>query len=309
MISRAALATVLTALVVLPSIGCASGADDADTTEGSVDEVKTDAGPILAIGDSVTFGWDPFIETDIKKVDEKDHAGYAEVLGQRSKSQVHNTSCPGEGTGSFFDKTAPDNGCRVNRRAFGTHLAWKDGGRSFDTQMDFVEAYLKKNKPRFITLTLGGNDLGILQKECNDEMICIAAKLLGVINKVGTNLTEIFERIDAAGYKGQIAVFTQYSPKYGDLKNDVAIGGLGIKIRDFVKDEQRRHPNLGVVTVDAYEGFQKVAEAHGGDTCKTGLLIPTPDGKACDIHPTPKGDKLLADLVEAALERGRPTKK
>ena len=302
---------VLTAFLSASAAACGAPVDSDDEPAGAEAEVRSGpeaaasgvrgSGAILAIGDSVTFGWDPVLESDWSKIDEKNYAGYPELLGERTRSQVHNAACPGEATGSFFSKTAPDNGCRGNRAAFGTHYPWKEGDRSLSTQMELVESYLAKNKPRFITLTLGGNDLGILANDCKSNPICVATRLLGVINAVGDNLTEIFKRIDRTGYKGKIAILTQYAPHYGELQYKVGLGGLALKVRDFVKDERVRHPDLGVVVADAFGAFEAVAAEHGGDTCKTGLLIKNRDGKTCDIHPSPKGDVLLADTVEAAL--------
>jgi lysophospholipase L1-like esterase len=297
-------ALALAAAAVVPSlVACAASDSDAGQSLGG-DTAEVTARPaILALGDSITFGWDPFLEPDPTKVDPDNYPGYAELLGERLKLPVHNASCPGETTGAFLSETAPDNGCRASRAAFGTHHDWTVAGRALDTQMAFVDAYLKRSKPRFITITIGGNDLLLLQAGCQGDIPCITAGLPATLNKIGENLKTIFAGIAASNYKGQIAVLTQYSPHYGDPLNTAALGALREVIRGFVAGERVLHPALGVAVADGYAAFEKAASQSGGDSCKAGLMIKNPDGVTCDTHPSPQGDAVLADAVEEALDR------
>ena len=50
----------------------------------------------------------------------------------------------------------------------------------------------------------------------------------------------------------------------------------------------------GATVADAFTAFQKQAAASSGNSVTAGLVLPN------DVHPSEKGQRLLADTVEAA---------
>src|SRR5439155_24827792 len=121
------------ALALLPLLlvtACAASTDD----QASAESADTSARPhLLAIGDSITFAWDPHVESDIHKVDARKYSGYAELLGKELGFVVDNAACPGETSGALVDAHAEDNGCRNNRSTYELHYQWRDA-----TQIDFA---------------------------------------------------------------------------------------------------------------------------------------------------------------------------
>src|SRR5690348_7045390 len=112
------------AFLVLPFLALACSAGARDTTDESDDAEKSEPPHLLAIGDSITFGWNPLIESDNKKVDARNYRGYAEILGKEKGWKVDNAACPGEASGSFLRADAKDNGCDANRGDYRLHTDW-----------------------------------------------------------------------------------------------------------------------------------------------------------------------------------------
>src|ERR1019366_2633416 len=73
------------------------------------------ANAYLALGDSVPFGFNPFIQLG----DLSDYHGYPQFVSPPLTLNLANASCPGETSTSFFDVTAPDLGCHKYRAAGG----------------------------------------------------------------------------------------------------------------------------------------------------------------------------------------------
>lgn len=318
-------------LLVVAAAGCASGPDDAGdpafgptTSHGGGDATGDGAGGggsgsgstapltpdgadaphLLALGDSITFAWNPLVESDVDKVRPANYSGYAELLGSERGWTVDNAACPGEASGSFVDESADDNGCDANRAAYGLHHDWDDK----PTQLAFVEDYLEQamsagKPPALITLTLGGNDLLLMQKSCDLGLLsapCELAKLPFYAHGYQDNLGKILSTIEASGYQGDVVFLTTYAPDYSDGVATLGLKDFNGKMVDAVQAFTAAHSDLHVVVADAYAAFEKEASEYGGKTCATGLLIKKPDG-SCDIHPTAAGHRALATAVTTAL--------
>jgi lysophospholipase L1-like esterase len=291
------------ALLGLPLLACSAGTGgDAASSEDALSQSKQH---LLAIGDSMTFAWDPRIQKDPHQVVASNYRGYADILGDRLGLAVDNSACPGEASGSFLDAKAEDNGCRANHAAYKLHTEW--GGAA--DQVDFVTGYLEGalaagKPPAFIVMTIGGNDLLIVQKHCHLPGLltglCEVAKLPFAVHAYGEHIDRILEAIDATGYRGKVVFLTTYAPDYSDK---IATFGLG-RMNDELQEHARKSKEslgIDVRVADGYGAFEAAAKEHGGKTCETGLLIPNGDG-TCDIHPTQAGHELIANTIQAALK-------
>src|SRR5262252_3420210 len=118
-------------LLCTAGVGCAAETDGPDALGPDVEantQALDDKGRLLALGDSIAFGFNPF--GDFTK--DKNFSGYPEAL--KSDFSVKNASCEGETTKSFFDSTAPDNGCRAYKSTYPLHVNYG----SNVTQMDYA---------------------------------------------------------------------------------------------------------------------------------------------------------------------------
>lgn len=283
-------------------VGCAAGAaEDADSSTSDLAQQKT----ILALGDSIAFAWDPTAPKVNGKVIASNYRGYADILGTRLGLAVENSACPGEASGSFLDAKADDNGCRQNRSEYRMHSDWGNA----QTQMEYAIGSLQKsiaagNPPELITLSIGGNDLLLVQKACKGwgpvAAGCQVAKLPFAEHAYGEHLEKIIKMIDDIGYRGTMAIVTTHAPDYSDAVANFALGRFNDEIRQSV-DNVSKHLNMRVVVADGFGAFKVEADKHGGKTCETGLLVKNPDGKTCDIHPSLAGHEILANAIQKAV--------
>ena len=287
---------------VVAMAGCsASAGDDGESSTANLSQQKT----LLALGDSIAFAWDPTMPTVNGHVDATKYRGYADILGERLGVAVENSACPGEASGSFLDAKAEDNGCRQNRTQYKMHSDWGTA----KTQMEYAVSSLQKsiaagNPPEIVTLSIGGNDLLLLEKSCKSWGFvtagCEVAKLPFAEHAYGSHLEQIIKTIDDTGYRGTMVIVTTHAPDYSDMVANFGLGRFNSEIRESVKHVQE-HLNMRVVVADGFEAFKKEADKFGGKTCETGLLVKNPDGKTCDIHPSLAGHKVLADAIQAAI--------
>ncbi len=299
--ARAALAMIPLRLAT----ACAAQTDDA--ASGSQDVIAEDKPRLLALGDSITFAWDPHIEADIHKVDARKYKGYTDMLGADLGLAVDNAACPGETSGAMLDPKAEDNGCRDNRAAYALHTSWGDHA----PQMDFATSYLrdavaKGKAPEFVVMTIGGNDLLVLEHHCTlpsfINPVCKVVRLPFTVHSFGDHITQIAKDIDATGYQGTFVIISTYAPDYSDVVAKLALTQMNGELKEHVDGLAGQLQNTKVVVADGYGAFEAVASQYGGKTCDTGLLIPKGDG-TCDIHPTQAGHRVLADAVKKALGR------
>jgi len=301
---RAFLSGLLAAVLGLTVAACsAETGDDASSSDSNLDANKPH---ILTVGDSITFAWDPRIEKDNKKVVASNYKGFADLLGQRLGAVVDNSACPGEASGSFLDPKAEDNGCRKNHVDYRMHTEWMGA----PDQIEFVKAYLTdaiaQNKaPKLVTITLGGNDLLLIKHHCKLPGLLASACQLGrlpfAVHAYGDHVQSILEDIDATGYKGTVVFMTTYAPDYSDHVATIALKSFNDELKEHAGKAQANAKNITIKIADAYASFEQAANAKGGKTCETGLLIPNGDG-TCDIHPTAAGHALIAKTILDAAD-------
>lgn len=243
----------------------------------------------IALGDSLPFGYNPLVQPpDLHKF-----AGYPKFVAAALELDLRNASCIGETSTSFITGLAkddltpfiPSEGCENYRAHFPLFVHYTG------PQLGYAIAQLKAHEEtELVTLSIGGNDLAVLQFRCNFNVACEVAGLPGVLATYAGNLTNIFSRIRGeAGYRGQIVLLTYYSFNYSDVPTTAAIGLVNATAASV-----GALYHVGIA--DGFGAFAKASLPYGGDVCKAGLLIQLPNG-TCDTHPSPAGQKLLASTV------------
>jgi len=253
----------------------------------------TNGSAYMALGDSIAFGFDPALLGNPAS----SFTGYPEVLVSNSRQlkkvgTVLNVSCPGESSGSFLDASKPDFHCRDYKAGLDLHVPYQG------TQMSEALFLLRNNTNiGLITINIGGNDLVLLQLGCKLDTSCILAGLPAVLNAYAENLATILNMLrQDAKYTGTIVLLTQYSPNYQDVLQTGAVSAMNSVAITVAS-------NFGVLIADGFGAFQQVAakKNSGGDSCAAGLLVMMPSG-VCDVHPSAKGERTLANAINAVFE-------
>jgi lysophospholipase L1-like esterase len=244
---------------------------------------------VLVLGDSVAFGYIASADSvGYFYTRPENFIGFPDDLGDMLHLDVVNASCPGESTGSFLSSTAPDVGCRGYRGSYPLHAEYKS------TQIAFATTYLRSHREvRLVTITLGANDVSLLEKSCDHEASCVLTGLPAV----GTNIGTILSELRATGYGGAIVITNYYSTDYSDAPQAQLTAALNAAIAAPAEAH-------GAVVADVFTAFQTVASdpAFAGKTCLTGLLNPDVSGPdICNKHPALAGHRLIAKTIARTL--------
>jgi lysophospholipase L1-like esterase len=240
----------------------------------------------LALGDSVSFGFDP----TILGAPPPKYVGYPEILSQlefllNSNKEV-NASCPGQTSGSFLVGGA-DIGCEPFKAAFGLHTNYTG------TQASFALSQLSTNKHiDLVTLSIGGNDLLIVEQLCSTAPsfpACVAAALPGALQNYGMNLAQILTGIRLQGNYGGTLVLVKYYP----VNTDPLFTGAIVALNQVMVQVGTQ---FGAKFADGFTAFQLASALFQGDPCKAGLLVRL-SATTCDVHPSHTGQELLAATV------------
>ena len=250
----------------------------------------------LALGDSVAFGFDP---TE-KKFTPSKFVGYPDRVAISLKNtngkDLVNAACPGQSSGSFLAGgfASPDLGCEYYKTTYGLHTDYL-----CRTQVSFAISELARNRAiNLVTLSIGGNDLALLQNACANSNFdifaaCVGAGITGVLQNYGQNLTGILIALRSTGYTGKIVLLKYYSPN-SSLVFRGAVTALN-DVMAFVGTQL----GFGALIADGFTAFDDASVSSRGDACVAGLLVRLTK-TSCDIHPSDKGHKVLADAVMAA---------
>lgn len=271
--------------------GCAMPTAETSQLDSRVgaDSEALDKGRLLALGDSIAFGYNPF--GDFTK--DKNFSGYPEDL--KSDFSIKNSSCPGESSGSFISNTAPDNGCRAYRAAYPLHVNYGDNATQLDYALSRVTSSDPEDVPTQITLNVSGNDIFLLQGQCATQpnpAACFAQGASALIGSIAQNVGTILGSLRGAGYQGPITYMNLYATDYSDPNAIAFLNGLNGTVSNVARN------NFGAKIADAFGAFQTAAGSQS--PCDAGLLIPKPDGSGCDVHPTAAGTAVLAQSVRDA---------
>lgn len=254
----------------------------------------------LALGDSIPFGLDiRLLVPPLPPASE--FTGYPEILSDwnhltQSKKLV-NAACPGETSTSFMTSGVTDYGCSSlgpqGQPPFKTVIGLHNNYST--TQLAFAVDQLSANRHiNLVTLQIGANDVLLLLKNCatsTDPNACVGAGLPAVFQGFGQNLAAILAglRVQAA-YKGDLVLVLYYSPSPAFDQIAVTLNAIMLSVGT----------QFGTKFADSFTAFQLASAPFGGDACQAGLLVPLSPG-TCDIHPSLKGQEILAATVQAAV--------
>lgn len=279
-------AAVVAALCVLTSAACGgSGGGEAASSATA----SSASGTYLALGDSVPFGYRGApAGTDYSKA--AAFVGYPQLVGAKLGLDVVNAACPGETTASFTDVTAQSNGCENSVRSAAGYRTFYPLHVLYDSvkqsQLDFAVRTLKRTpKVSLVTLQVGANDAFVCQQTTADGC---ATEVGTVARTLETNVGRILAALRGeGGYRGRIVVVTYYSLDYA---NDQILPARALA--DALT--AAAHAN-GATVASGFDAFRTVAAPTGGNSVAAGLVIGN------DVHPTAKGQELLAAAVEQAV--------
>ena len=292
------LAVLVLAGAVLAGTGCSAGSRPAASTAPRAPAVAAAARPgpagrYLALGDSIAFGYrPPQVRPAPDYYDPADFTGYPEDVGRALGLSVVNAACPGETSASMINTRAPSNGCERNaangpgyRPALPLHVSYPG------SQLDFAVGYLQQHPDtRLVTIGIGGNDLFRCQ-ELTDH--CRGAVLSQTLAATTANLDLILATLRGqAGYQHTLVVVGYYAVNYRDLPFVHQIEALNAALAGPAA-------RYGATVADMFSAFRAASAGHGDDTCTAGLTFALPGG--CDLHPTARGQQLMASVVERAI--------
>ena len=258
--------------------------------------------PYLALGDSIPFGLNITLLAPGQPLPTPSQfVGYPEIMKDLSLRirTVTNASCPGETSASFLDITAPDNGCNhphlqpgqtpAELPPFKTTIGLKVPYTG--SQMQLAVSHLLANRnTKLVTLSIGGNDLLLLQLRClaeADFLSCVQTRMVNeVLPAYAINLGRILTGIRIQGrYSGNLVLVNFYSPT-ADPRLTAAVAAL-----NQVMEQVGRQ--FGAKSADGFTAFQLASLPFQGDPCKAGLLTRL-SPSTCDVHPTSYGQRILA---------------
>ncbi len=251
----------------------------------------------LAFGDSLAFGFSPFVDS----LDPDKSVAYPQIIANLLHLDLANASCPGETSRSFIDTIGPLPGFSCGPNANAT--VFKLNGpatvaiplllpyNGAASQLNYAVNYLENNPhPKLVTITIGGNDLAPLLT-CTSQCDVLAGTLL---RDLAQNLGMILAAIRGTGYQGTIVVTNYYAFNYNDPL-EVGVTGAFTLLNATIGSVATL-PQFGAKVGDVFKVFQ-IASGSAGDPCKAGLLLKVPDSTACDTHPSLLGQTLIATAV------------
>ncbi len=273
-------------LIVLFALGSASAKDLAASSNDYV-----------ALGDSVPFGF--IDQAGFEYYNPTNFVAYADYAGLNLSLNLVNAACPGETTSSFISPTGPDNGCRFYRSLFPLHVVY---GSAKSTQLAFATGFLQRHtSTQLVTISLGANDLFLLEQQCNNDPTCIALGAPQVFATVAANMQTILAALRGTGFTGTIVIVNYYSLDYSNQFETELTVGLNQAITAAAG-------TYGAVVADVFSAFQAATSNRfaAGNTCVAGLLNasnPPTSPPSCDVHPSQSGHKLIAQVVAGVGQR------
>lgn len=245
----------------------------------------------LALGDSVTFGYqEPTVIPPPNYQNASTFLGYPEQLGGELHLRVTNPACPGETSASLINASAKSNGCEnAYRKRYPLHVRYQGA------QLAYAVSFLRAHRDvKLVSLMVGANDLFLCQATTKDG--CASrAEQSATFTKVAGNVRRILSAVrNQAGYRGQLAIVNYYSLNYTSAFINNASLGLNKAMDAAAKPFQ-------VVIADGYGELKAAARRSGSNTCTAGLLTQLGMPGTCGVHPSYAGQALLAQALLKAI--------
>lgn len=247
----------------------------------------------LAVGDSITFGYDPLLNLHYAT----NFTGYPALVARASDWRVENFACPGSTSAYAISFSGVDWQCGSYRAQYPLHVQY------VTTQLEVARAFVAASQTSsarasvvphiaLISIMLGLDDLEVVMSQCSSDASCIQAALPQLLSSLYTNLDTIIRTLRGAGYTGRMVLLTYYAINT-DPQMTYDIQQINSAIQAVAQQD-------GALLADAYSAFAAISAPYGGDNCAAGLLVRlTPT--TCDLHPSAVGQQLLAQTVEQAL--------
>jgi lysophospholipase L1-like esterase len=292
--ARSTLGVGVLAIVLLGSLAALSATAGAAIWKRTTVNLKTPVtggSRYLALGDSVTFGYqEPRVVPAPNYHNPSSFLGYPEQLGAELHLRVTNAACPGETSASLINASARSNGCEnAYRKHFPLHVRYKGA------QLAYGVSFLRSNPGvRLVSLMIGADDLLLCQATTKDG--CASrAEQSAVFAKVARNVRRILSAVRTqARYRGQLAIVNYYSLNYASSFISNATLGLNKAVDGAAKP-------FHVVIADGYGELKAAARRSAGNSCTAGLLTQLGQPGTCGVHPTYAGQALLAQALLKAI--------
>jgi lysophospholipase L1-like esterase len=246
----------------------------------------------LALGDSIPFGLNPLLLPPLAPFSLDNFKGYPTSVASSLGLPLVNASRVAETSVSLIS------GLQSDRLPY---PPWSPSYPVFvpyrGSQAVFAVNYLRANpNTRLVTISIGGNDLGVLQLKCGSNTLCILTNMGATLSLVAENLANLLRRIrQASDYDGPIVTLTYYAFNYQDAQTVLAFAALNSVLASVTLAH-------GGQVADGFGAFLAASAGHRGDACAAGLLVKLPNG-TCDTHPSPEGHRVLAQAVLNAAKR------
>ncbi len=289
---------VLASLCACVSIG--SLASSVEARSARAQELPlTPASEYLALGDSVTFGYEESGVTPKPNYhDASSFVGYPEQIAKELRVKAINAACPGETSASLINRSAQSNGCENlpggaktgYRTQFPLHVHYRG------SQLDFALGYLRAHpNVRLVSLMIGAND-GFVCREVTADHCASPVAQRGVLSTIAGNVKRILSAVrDRAHYRGQIVVVNYYSLSYAAAAITAQSNAINTSMDQAAKPFRVRIAN-------GFNEFSLQARMFGGDPCAAGLLTRlSASPPSCGIHPSYAGQALLAEALLKAI--------
>jgi lysophospholipase L1-like esterase len=259
----------------------------------------------LALGDSVSFGYrEPDTTPAPVYADQAQFVGFPEQVAAALGLHVANLSCPGETSASLINPAAPSNGCensyvggKQQPGGYRTHYPLHEQYRG--SQLAAGVRYLRSHPDtRLVTLMIGANDGFLCQAETADH--CTSpTELAAVAKHIAVNVGRILYTLRVtAHYRGQIVLVQYYSTDYA-----VPLDNQQSELLNAAMEAGARPFHVEVAPT--FAAFEAASTYSANDPCTAGLLTQlTSGGKptgSCGVHPSPAGQDVLAQTVEATV--------
>jgi lysophospholipase L1-like esterase len=229
----------------------------------------------LALGDSIAYGYDPRVKPPAT---EASYIGYPTDVGAALSDIVVNASCPGDTSAGFVSADGVDVGCRDVHSYHALHVDYS--GTELEFATDFLRSHQNTN---LVTVGIGINDVYGCMTRTSDRCASEMASTLGRMRAI---------------YHGPLVLVNYYLQYYKVPSLTRLISPLNAIMAQVA-------PNYGAIIADEFAAFAARTADSGGDGCRAGLMIETPDG-GCDAHLTPAGRSLMAATIVQALKEHTP---